>query len=255
MGYTGRSTRGRDATSTSSTNAAGSRSRAAARAVPLRRSITGDSPAQAYRRAPAPAAPGADRPETPKQRGERTRVRIAEAAISLLENGDPAPTAKAVAEHSGVSVRLVFHHFADMAALYRMVMSLQYRRHWEGARPVDPDLPLDVRIERTVQQRAKLFEAIGPVRRAGVALAPRFADVADGVARSDALLRSWLETTFSRELEAAGPVRRELLDTLDATTSWEAWDRLRRAQRLPARTARRIVAGCATALMSGTRSG
>ena len=182
-------------------------------------------------------------------------MRIAEAAISLLENGDPAPTAKAVAEHSGVSVRLVFHHFADMAALYRMVMSLQYRRHWEGARPVDPDLPLDVRIERTVQQRAKLFEAIGPVRRAGVALAPRFADVADGVARSDALLRSWLETTFSRELEAAGPVRRELLDTLDATTSWEAWDRLRRAQRLPARTARRIVAGCATALMSGTRSG
>ena len=190
------------------------------------------------------------RGETPRARGERTRQRVAQALISLLEEGSPAPTAKAVASRAGVSVRLVFHHFEDMEALYRMVMTLQVARHWSTVREVEPDLPLGGRIEQTVHQRAKLFAAVGPVRRAAVGIAARRQDIADVLAASDGLLRKWLATTFAPELAAAGRRRRELLDALEAGASWEVWDRLRRSQGLSPNAARRVMGHTLAALLS-----
>ena len=190
------------------------------------------------------------RGETPRARGERTRQRVAEALISLLEEGNPAPTAKAVADRAGVSVRLVFHHFEDMEALYRMVMTLQGARHWSTVREVEPDLPLGERIERTVNQRAKLFAAVGSVRRAAIGIATRRQDIADVLAASDGLLRKWLATTFAPELAAAGRRRRELLDALEAGASWEVWDRLRRSQGLSPNAARRVMGHMLAALLS-----
>jgi AcrR family transcriptional regulator len=188
--------------------------------------------------------------EIPKERGERTRARIAEAVIALLAESDLPPTAKEVAARAGVSVRLVFHHFEDMDALYRAVSRTQYERHWRAVRPVPADLPLDRRVERTVQQRAKLFEAISPVRRKAATLVARHQDVAEGFARTNGLLRSWLETTFAEELKAAGRERRELLGALEAAASWEMWERLRRVQGLTPAAARRVVARTMRALLS-----
>src|SRR5271155_5351046 len=61
-------------------------------------------------------------------RGQRTRRSVAEALMQLLRDGESDPTAKAVARRAGVSLRLVFHHFADMDDLYRFVAALQLRR-------------------------------------------------------------------------------------------------------------------------------
>lgn len=190
------------------------------------------------------------RGETPKARGERTRQRVAEALIELLDEGDPTPTAKSVATRAGVSVRLVFHHFEDMEALYKMVLTVQEDRHWSAVRDVPAELPLDERIERTVAQRAKLFDAIGSVRRATAALAARRDDVAEAIANGDGLLRSWLQSTFATELDRAGRERRDVLDAVDAAASWEAWDRLRRSQSLSAPAARRVTTKTLSALLS-----
>ena len=181
------------------------------------------------------------RGEAASARGARTRQRVAEALIGLLEEGDPAPTARAIAERAGVSVRLVFHHFEDMEALYQMVGRVQAERHWSTVRPADPDLPLEERIERTVQQRSRLFETVGPVRRAAVGLAARHEEIAEGIESSDALLRQWLEHTFEPELAGAGRGRRDLLAALDVAASWEAWDRLRSGQGLAPAAARRAM--------------
>jgi TetR/AcrR family transcriptional regulator, regulator of autoinduction and epiphytic fitness len=197
------------------------------------------------------AATGRVRGETPKARGERTRQRVAEALISLLEEGGATPTAKSVASRAGVSVRLVFHHFDDMESLYRMVMAVQARRHWSTVREVRADLPLGVRIDRTVAQRAKLFDAIGPVRRAGVALAGRRADIAEAIAETDGLLRAWEQSTFALELRGAGRERRDLLDAIDAAASWEAWERLRHGQGLSVSASRRVMARTLTGLLEG----
>ncbi len=202
-------------------------------------------------RAAAPRGRAAGgRGETPKARGERTRRRVADALVSLLEEGDPSPTAKTVAARAAVSVRLVFHHFEDMESLYRAVLSLQASQYWDTVRSVPADRPVEDRIDQTVQQRAKLFDAVGAVRRAGVTLASRQPDIAAQIAESDAQLRSWLEETFAPELRSAGRERRELLFALDTAASWEAWDRMRRTEHLSAAASRRVMARTIRSLLA-----
>lgn len=189
--------------------------------------------------------------ETPKERGERTRARIADSVLDLLAVSELPPTAKEVAAEAGVSVRLVFHHFEDMDALYRAVAHAQVERHWLGVRAISRDLPLDERIERTVQQRARLFEAIGAVRRKAVTLAARHPDVAEGLELTNTMLRTWLEETFADELRAARRDRREFLGAIEVAASWETWERLRRIQGLSGTSARRVVVRSLRALLAG----
>ncbi|MGH9086880.1 MAG: TetR/AcrR family transcriptional regulator, partial [Acidimicrobiales bacterium] len=179
--------------------------------------------------------------ETPRTRGERTRQRVAEALIELVGEGDMSPTAKSVAERAGVSVRLVFHHFEDMDALYRLAVGVQDERHWAEVREVPADAPLAERVDRTIQQRLKLFEAVSPVRQSLVPVLSRNAELASVVARGEQRLRGLLESTFATELRRDGRGKKELLDALDAITSWEAWDRLRRRQQLAPTAARKVV--------------
>ena len=189
--------------------------------------------------------------ETPRARGERTRARVADALVDLLAAGDPAPTAKEVAARAGVSVRLVFHHFEDMETLYRAALDAQLASHWAAVRNVEPTLPLDERVDRTVQQRGRLFDAVGPVQRAVTALPVRRDDITVAVAKTDDLQRQWVQRTFGPELGRSGRQRKELLDALDAAASFEAWDRLRRVQGLSAPAARRAMARTVTSLLAG----
>ena len=198
-------------------------------------------------------------------RGDRTRRRVAEALITLLEEGDPQPTAKEVAQRAGVSLRLVFHHFDDMDALYHAVAKVNVERHWKTLYPVPPDLAFEHRVERTVRQRYRLFEAITPVRRAAVRQAHRSNAIGDTLAESSRSLREHLAATFAPELAAAGAAAPDLLDALDLATSWEAWDRLRSGQGLTSTAARRVIERMITTLLprdvdhagapGGTRAG
>jgi TetR/AcrR family transcriptional regulator of autoinduction and epiphytic fitness len=187
--------------------------------------------------------------ESPKARGERTRARIIDAVIALLSENEVAPTAKEVAGRAGVSVRLVFHHFEDMDALFRAVARAQIERHWLTVHPIPRALSLDQRIERTVHQRARLFEAVSPVRRKAASLAARHADVAEGLQLTNTMLRTWLEETFADELRAAKRDRNELLAALEAVASWEVWERLRRNQGMTSAGAQRVLSRLLRALL------
>ncbi|MGH2930995.1 MAG: TetR/AcrR family transcriptional regulator [Solirubrobacteraceae bacterium] len=166
-----------------------------------------------------------------------------------MNEGDTAPTAKAVAERASVSVRLVFHHFEDMEALYRMALAEQASGEWAEVREVAPSLAVAERIDRTVRQRAKLFDAIAPLRRAVTTIALRREDVEADIDETDQQLRGWIEQTFERELAAARKERRDLLDALDVAASFETWDRLRHGQGLSAVAARRAVTRTLSALL------
>lgn len=234
--------RGRPATTT--------RTRSGLSAATSRRGATGSARPATRTTARQPATGGTGRGETPKARGERTRRRVADALVELLEEGDPSPTAKTVAGRAGVSVRLVFHHFEDMESLYRVVLGIQAAEQWDAVRSVPADQPLDDRVDQTVGQRAKLFDTVGAVHRAGMTIAPRQAEIAEQLAEADAQLRSWLEETFDPELRAAGRERRELLSALDTAASWEAWDRMRRSERLSAAASRRVMARTLRSLLA-----
>ena len=175
-------------------------------------------------------------------RGQRTRRNVADALIALLAESDAEPTARAVAERAGVSLRLVFHHFADMDDLYHCVAALQLRTEWSALPRLSPDLDLATRIDRTATQRADLFERIGPVQRA-IARRTTSPGVKRASAAADAILLEHLKYTFTPELDALPESERaEQLEAMDTAASWEAWDRMRRTSGLQVRTARRVMA-------------
>jgi AcrR family transcriptional regulator len=186
-------------------------------------------------------------------RGQRTRRNVAEALMELLREGDPEPTARAVAQRAGVSLRLVFHHFNEMDDLYHYVAALQLRRQWSEMPRVPVKLSLATRLERTVAHRASLYEEISPIRRALVRRMPSSKGVTATIAASDTLLLENLKETFAPELDAlATSSRLEVLEAMDVATSWEAWERLRTVSLLQARGAKRVMTRMLDALCAPT---
>ncbi len=189
-------------------------------------------------------------------RGQRTRRAVAEALMELLRAGDPDPTAKAVARRADVSLRLVFHHFADMDDLYQFAATLQLRQQWADLPQLSPGLALPTRIERTVAHRAALFEKISQVRRALACRAPTSPALRQAIGAADSLLLEDLKGTFAPELaELPASTRAEQLGAMDTCTSWEAWERLRTASGVPVRGARSVMSLMLTALCPGTEGG
>jgi AcrR family transcriptional regulator len=186
-------------------------------------------------------------------RGQRTRRNVAEALMELLRAGETDPTAKAVARRAGVSLRLVFHHFADMDDLYQFVATLLLRRQWADMPQLSPRLSLATRIERTVAHRAALFEETSEIRRALACRAPTSAAVRQALAAADNLFLEDLKATFAAELaDLPGSIRAEYLGAMDTSTSWEAWERLRTTSGVPVRGARRVMALMLEKLCGGT---
>ncbi len=177
----------------------------------------------------------------PNVRGARTRRRIAEAALALLEERESPPTSREIAERSGVSLRLVFHHYEDLDALYQAVNELSVERYGKLVPDVPANLPLHTRIERTVERRAMLYEAIGNFGRNSTALAASHPGVAAALRAVRSTLTGLLEHTFAPEIEAAGRQRRELLAGLGVAVSLRTWDRLRRVEGLSVASSRRVV--------------
>ena len=176
-----------------------------------------------------------------KERGVRTRRRIAEAALALLEENEHPPTAKEIAARAEVSHRLVFHHFQDLESLLAMVAALQVERYRNVRAEVSPHLPLAERVEQTVKHRFTLYESMGHLGSNVSALAGRVQAVADGAADVHKILRARLEHTFRAELDAAGRRGRELLCAIDTAVSWHVWDYLQRVNQLSPAATRRVM--------------
>ena len=182
-------------------------------------------------------------------RGERTRRRVAEALIALLEDGVAEPTARQVAERAGVSPRIVFHHYEDMEQVLRAAVATQAERHWSRLQPIDPSLPLPQRISRLIRQRGALFDAIAPVRRAAALAEQRSPTVATELARSRSVLRRELRDVFGPELREEGG-QGDLISALEVAAGWDTWDQLRCRMGQPASGARRVMTRMLTCLLA-----
>lgn len=197
-------------------------------------------------RAKTPARPDGDGRVV---RGERTKRAVAEALVALLEEGVHDPTARAVAARAGVSPRLVFHHFADMEQVLRAAVTVQAERHWSALSMIDPALPRSERIRLVVRQRAALFEAVGPVRRAAMRAEHTSAVVSEELHHSRRGLRRQLAHTFDPELQRAGTRRSRLLDALELCAGFETWEQLRRTMELGPVAAGRVMSDLLRAVL------
>jgi TetR/AcrR family transcriptional regulator, regulator of autoinduction and epiphytic fitness len=157
-----------------------------------------------------------------RARGERTKAAVIEAYLSLVDSGELHPTAQQVANHAGVALRTVYHHFDDVESLRRSALELHLGRHVTRLKEVDPTSPLDGRVAEVTRELRRFFEAITPIRRATLIDEHSSNDVAAGIKRTREHRRAFLERAFQHEL-ARSSDRRVLLDAIDAAASWYHW--------------------------------
>ncbi len=184
-------------------------------------------------------------------RRERTRTAIADAMLALFEEGVLRPTAPRVAERAGVSLRSVFQHFQDMEAVYAAVADRQIERVLATARWITRDGPVAERIHAFVAERARIHEAVAPVRRAALLMEPFSSEIAARLRWVRQRGHAEAAKVFKIELDRR-PVaeRRELLEALTAAAGWSTWESLRIHQGLSQGQAQKVMRLMVTSLVA-----
>lgn len=183
-------------------------------------------------------------------RAQRTRRAIVDALLALIEEGDLAPTAPRIARRAGVSLRSIYQHFEDLESLFADTAARQFERIVDLASPLPTDTPLLDRAEAFVRQRARVLEALTPVRRAALVQEPFSAEIREGRRRMETMARTEVERVFAAELSRLpGAERREVAAALDAAANWGAWDTAR-SNGMSVDAARRVMRRMLLALLS-----
>lgn len=176
------------------------------------------------------------------RRGARNRSYIMDAIFELVQEGVLLPTAEQVAQRAGVGTRTVFRHYDDMESLFAEMQSRlerEVRALLEGP-PIEG--PVEERVRQLVARRARIFERITPFRHAANVQRVRSPLFQEGNAELDRALRTQLAEVLADVLdEPAAEAGSDRLEALDLLASFEAWDRLRNAQRLGRERAQRVV--------------
>lgn len=172
-------------------------------------------------------------------RAEASRARIVAAMLDLIRDGNPAPSAEAVAERAGVGLRTVFRLFNDMDSLYREMHAMMLARLAPiAAEPVVGETWRE-RLRNLIQRRVRLFEEMMPFQVAADAQRARSPFLQK---EHEALVRMQrgTATAFLTDEARADPM---LVEMLDLVMSFETWRRLRLDQHLPMDQAQAVVAG------------
>jgi AcrR family transcriptional regulator len=184
------------------------------------------------------------------RRGVRSREAIVAALMDLVGSGVLQPTVQQVAERAGVGVRSVFRHFTEMETLHRAMdarLEAEARPLMSGAERTGS---LAERVTTLVRQRAAFFERIAPYKRSGNVVRWRSAFLQDRHLNLQRLMRADMLRWFP-ELDGAPAA---LIEAVDLTTSFEAWERLRFDRQLGPKAAMAVVEAAILALL-GEASG
>jgi TetR/AcrR family transcriptional regulator, regulator of autoinduction and epiphytic fitness len=183
-------------------------------------------------------------------RAQRTRQAVVDALIGLLEDGHVQPTTAAIAARAGVAERTIFQHFSDRDALFLAVGERQTERLTAMWEQLPRTGPLEERLDAFVDQRARILEAVTPVRRGALLMEPFSEAVSEGLSGFRKLKRKEAERVFATELDALPARERDAaVAALGAAVSWAAWESLRRHQGLSVERARAAMRRTVAALL------
>jgi AcrR family transcriptional regulator len=203
----------------------------------------------------ADSAPGSARGRAPDgrtERGRQTREKIADAMLALLDEGESQFPADRVAERAGVSRRLVFHHFADMAQLVDTAITRRLEQLTEQIKPLPTDGPRAARVAALAEQRTRILEWMTPARLAILRMDQPSERIEETTRQLLDFARGRLAEIFAEELDRVPEERRaDLLNALDAVTTFGAWYHWRSGG-LDIGTARRAMETAVHALLAAT---
>ena len=172
-----------------------------------------------------------------RQRGERTRQAIIEAALSLQEEGVLVPTAQQISDRAGVLIRSFFRHFDDMETLFKAADDQQrdsYEALFIGG---DRQGSLSERVHGAVERRSAAFEQLKNLVLGTKAQLWRYEMLRKNYARNQKGLRKDLEAWLP-ELNGLPEVECE---SVHAIASFEMWNRLRSEQGLPEKASISVI--------------
>lgn len=184
-------------------------------------------------------------------RRDRNREAVLDAAIALFAEGDLEPSAAAVAERSGVSLRSVYRYYEDLEALLRAAIARSLERNLpffevEGI----GEGPLADRIDRLVDRRLALYDRVGGMARAAVLRSRTNHLVRAQLDRRRAVLREQHEAMFAPELgRLPADARAEVAAGIDLVVGLEAFESLRHTQGFDTGATRRIIVRALHALL------
>ncbi|MGA3146242.1 MAG: TetR/AcrR family transcriptional regulator [Acidimicrobiales bacterium] len=182
-------------------------------------------------------------------RGHRSRTLIVDAAIDLIQHGNPAPTSQQIAKQAGLSVRSLFHHFHHVEIVIRNAAARQFLRHRQLIAFLPPHGPTDIRVQATCRQRRHLYEAITPMLRVAYTRANTSEGVNAVLVEKRLLLRRQVAVTLGPEISARGSGAPPLLDMLLLASGWQNWDMLRSHGGYSATAAERLMVRSFTDLL------
>ena len=159
-------------------------------------------------------------------RRQQNREAVIDALIDLFHDGVYEPGSALIAERAGLSPRSLFRYFDDIDDLTHAAIDRQLAE----ARPlvdlrIGDGAPLTVRIERLVDSRIRLYEAIAPGARAARICAHRNEVVAQQIHDARRYLREQIRQLFAPESPD--------IAAIDALCSFETYELLREHQSKP----------------------
>lgn len=162
-------------------------------------------------------------------RWQRTHRAIVAAALELVAESGDLPGAQAIADRAGVSKRTVFGHFPDLETLFSDAADHQQYTSWSLLTRPDPAMPFESRLASAIEQRARLFDEIGPVRRVAARYQKDYQALAELMDTSRQALRQHLANWLALELDGLEP---PVAEGVHAVASFEVWEVLRYQQGL-----------------------
>ena len=178
-------------------------------------------------------------------RGARNHALIVQAIYDLVRAGNVAPTAEEVAARAGVGVRTIFRQFKDLETLSRSLSERVLSEVVALARATPPSGRLGDDLPSLIARRARVFEHLLPFRRSGRVVRHRVVFLQEQEVQMTRMLRERLRTVLAPHLETGSG---DVFEVLDLLLSFEAWERLRDAQRLSAAHAERVLVAAAMRL-------
>lgn len=173
-----------------------------------------------------------------RQRTERSRKAIIDAALAYMEEGVLVPTAQQLADRAGIGIRSFFRHFEDMEALFQAVddsIRDSYESLFLGG---DRAGTLEERIEHAVERHADAYEAVSNIVRSTLAQSWRYEILRRNYARNQRGLRKDLNDWLPELNTLAAPER----EAVDAIASFDMWHRLRYHQGLGKTASSQVIA-------------
>jgi AcrR family transcriptional regulator len=191
-------------------------------------------------------------PDGRSARSQRTREAVVDALLALIQEGNPRPTAREIAQRANISLRSVYVHFDDLEDLFFAAAQRQTSQVAQMLEPIPPDAPLARRVELACEMRARVFEHVGPVRRAAALQAPCSRTLSDLLERVRKASRDGLAELFADELAVFDESqRRSRLAAVDAVLGIESWELMRTTHGLSVDEARDVMIDSAMVLLVG----